>query len=159
MLSALQQGSLVHIIDKTKAIRYLVGEIISRTEPTADFGNMGMNAQLFFDLTVKVNDETYEFKHINSALSTANNGNVIISENKEGLIPIIDTILFNSRKVIAPENIEYHTNAVNECEEILKVLNPAFAKDKERETRIQNLEEKVSGIDTKLDKIFNLIKK
>ena len=59
MLSALQQGSLVHIIDKTKGIKYLVGEVISRTEPNPDYTNpnLGMTPQSFFDLSVKVGDE------------------------------------------------------------------------------------------------------
>lgn len=161
MLSALQQGSLVHIIDKTKGIKYLVGEVINRTEPSPDYTNpnLGLAPQSFFDLTVKVNDETYEFKHLNSTLTVANNGSVIVSENKEGLLPTVEAILYTSKKIIEPENIEYHTQAVAECESILKKLNPSFAKEKERDARIESLESKVSGMDDKLDKIFNLINK
>ena len=161
MLSALQQGSLVHIIDKTKGIKYLVGEVINRTEPNPDYTNPNLSIppQSFFDLSVKVGDEKYEFKHLNSTLTTANNGSIIISENKEGLLPIVESILYNSKKIIEPENIEYHTKAVADCETIMKKLNPTFAKEKERDARIENLESKVNGMDDKLDKIFNLINK
>lgn len=161
MLSALQQGSLVHIIDKTKGIKYLVGEVINRTEPNPDYTNpnLGMTLQSFFDLSVKVGDENYEFKHLNSTLTTANNGSITISENKEGLLPTVEAILCTSKKIIAPENIEYHTQAVADCESIMKKLNPTFAKEKERDARIESLENKVSGMDDKLDKIFNLINK
>lgn len=161
MLSALQQGSLVHIIDKTKGIKYLVGEVVNRTEPMADYTaqNVGLTGQMFFDLTVKVNEETYEFKHLNSTLTTANNGSIIISESKEGLIPTVEAILYTSKKIIEPENIEYHTQAVTDCEAIMKKLNPTFAKEKERDARIESLESKVNGMDDKLDKIFNLINK
>ena len=161
MLSALQQGSLIHIIDKTKGIKYLVGEVINSTEPNPDYTNpnLGMPSQSFFDLSVKVGDEKYEFKHLNSTLTTANNGSIIISENKEGLLPIVESILYNSKKIIEPENIEYHTKAVADCETIMKKLNPTFAKEKERDARIENLESKVNGMDDKLDKIFNLINK
>ena len=161
MLSALQQGSLVHIIDKTNGIKYLVGEVISRTEPNPDYTNqnLGIAPQSFFDLSVKVGDEKYEFKHLNSTLTTANNGSIIISENKEGLLPTVESILYSSKKIIEPENIEYHTKAVADCEAIIKKLNPTFAKEKERDARIESLESKVSGMDDKLDKIFNLINK
>ena len=161
MLSALQQGSLIHIIDKTKGIKYLVGEVINSTEPNPDYTNpnLSMPPQSFFDLSVKVGDEKYEFKHLNSTLTTANNGSIIISENKEGLLPIVESILYNSKKIIEPENIEYHTKAVADCETIMKKLNPTFAKEKERDARIENLESKVNGMDDKLDKIFNLINK
>ena len=157
MLSALQQGSLVHIIDKTKGIKYLVGEVINRTEPNLDYtnSNLGMTPQSFFDLSVKVGDEKYEFKH----LTTANNGSIVVSENKEGLLPTVEAILYTSKKIIEPENIEYHTQAVADCESIMKKLNPTFAKEKERDARIESLENKVSGMDDKLDKIFNLINK
>lgn len=159
MLSTLQQGSLVHIIDKTKGIKYLVGEIVSKSDAIADYSNpsLGLAAPMFFDLDVKVADETYQFKHLNSTLCVANNGNIVISETKEGLVPTVETILHNSKKVIEPENIQYHKEAVESCEDILKKLNPVFAKEKERDARIENLESKVSGIDDKLDKIFNLI--
>lgn len=159
MLSALQQGSLVYIIDKTKDIKYIIGEVVNMTEPIADYSNpnLGLTPPTFFDLTVKVEDENYEFKHLNSSLTVANNGNIIISETKEGLSPIVENILHSSKKVIDPENIEYHTKAVASCEDILKKLNPVFAREKERDTRIQNLEDKVDGMDDKLDKILNFI--
>ena len=90
-------------------------------------------------------------------LTTANNGSIIVSENKEGLLSTVEAILYTSKKIIEPENIEYHTQAVADCESIMKKLNPTFAKEKERDARIESLENKVSGMDDKLDKIFNLI--
>lgn len=159
MLSALRQGSIVHIIDKTSGIKYLVGEVINRTEPISDYTNQNMLApQMFFDLIVKVNSETYEFKHISSSLSLANNGNVIVSETKEGLIPIIEQILYISKKAIEEEAINAHKQAISSCEDILLKLNPSFAKEKERDNRIDSLENKFSGFEDKLDKLLNLLK-
>lgn len=160
MLSTLQQGSLVYIIDKTKNIKYSVGEIITKTEPKTEYNSSpvgGMNMVSYFDMSVKINNDTYDFKHIPSVntLVNYNNGNIIISETKEGLIPTIETLLHNSKQIV--NNIDYHKQAIVECEEILKELNPTFAKEKERDERIDSLEEKVGGIDEKLDKIFNLI--
>ena len=161
MLSALQQGSLVHIIDKTKGIKYLVGEVISHTEPNPDYTNpnLGMVPQSFFAFLFPLFYYSIFFKHLNSTLTTANNGSIIVSENKEGLLPTVESILYSSKKIIEPENIEYHTQAVADCEAIMKKLNPTFAKEKERDARIESLENKVSGMDDKLDKIFNLINK
>jgi hypothetical protein len=48
---------------------------------------------------------------------------------------------------------------VEECETILKQINPQFAKDKERDDRLQSLENRFDGVESKLDKIFDLIKK
>ena len=45
------------------------------------------------------------------------------------------------------------------CENILKQLNPQFAIDKERDERLSKLENKFDTLDSKLDKIFNLVQK
>lgn len=162
MLSALQQGNLVHIIDKTDGIKYSVGEIINKTEPKTEYGSspvegMGFNVPTYFDISVKVDETIYDFKHISTNVNIVNynNGNIVISETKEALIPIIDNIL-HTRKVHI-ENIDKYKNEVENCEDILKKLNPTFAKEKERDSRISNLEDKVENIDDKLDKILNLI--
>ena len=52
----------------------------------------------------------------------------------------------------------YKQNIID-YEEILKQLNPQFAKDKERDTRLNNLELKFEGVEDKIDKILNIISK
>lgn len=159
MLSALRQGSIVHIIDKTSGVKYLVGEVINRTEPMSDYTNPNLLApQMFFDLAVKVNGETYEFKHISSSVSLANNGDVMVSETKEGLIPIIEQTLYTSRKAIEEDTINAHKQAISSCEDILLKLNPTFAKEKERDSRIDNLETQFNCVSGKLDELLKLLK-
>ena len=69
----------------------------------------------------------------------------------------VESILDNSRKII--NNIDTYKQNITDCEEILKQLNPQFAKDKERDDRLFNLESRFDGVESKLDKIFDLIKK
>jgi len=57
------------------------------------------------------------------------------------------------------DNIETYKQNIVECEDILKQLNPQFAIDKERDERLSNLENRFDGVESKLDKIFNLIQK
>ena len=54
---------------------------------------------------------------------------------------------------------ELYKNNIDTCEQILSQLNPQFAKDKERDDRLFNLENRFDGVESKLDKIFNLINK
>ena len=54
------------------------------------------------------------------------------------------------------DNIETYKQNIVECEDILKQLNPQFAIDKERDERLSNLENRFDGVESKLDKIFNL---
>ena len=157
MLSSLRQGSLVHILDKTKGVKYIIGEVISRTEPISDYSNISITPQTFFDLSVKTTSDTYEFKHISSSLVFADNGDVVVSETKEALIPIIESTLYTSKKAIEEETINAHKENIICCEEILQKLNPAYAKEKERDARIDNLENKFTGVEDKLDKILTFI--
>ncbi len=154
MFSALSQGSSVYLLDKTSSPKFSRGEIIGVSQPK--FSNFN---QTTVDLKVKVNGEIQEFNNIPSinSYTTYNNGKVIISETKQGIQNEVESILQHSQSII--NNIDLYKQNVVDCEEILKELNPVFAKDKERDERLFNLESRFDGVESKLDKIFNLIQK
>ena len=111
------------------------------------------------DITVKVGDEQQEFKQVPSTLSIANFGtsNIVISETKEAMSQEVDSMLKASKQII--ESIPYHEKTIVACEEMLKELNPQFAKQKDQEEKISNLETKVGGIEDKLDDICSMLTK
>ena len=154
MFSALAQGSSVYILDKTSSPKYTIGEIVGVSQPKINF-----NGQSTVDLKVNVDNSIQEFSNLLSinSISTYNGGKIIISETKQGIQNEVESILDNSRKII--DNIDNYKKNIVDCEEILKQLNPQFAKDKERDDRLFNLESRFDGVESKLDKIFNLIQK
>nr|DAO79700.1 MAG TPA: hypothetical protein [Crassvirales sp.] len=111
------------------------------------------------DMKVKIDDIVTDYFNIpsNSSIVSYNGGKITISETKQGLQTEIETALENSKNIV--NNIEYYKTNIETYENILKEINPQFAKDKERDTQISNLEIKVSGIETKLDKILEAINK
>lgn len=153
MFSALSQGSSVYLLDKSSSPKYLVGEVVGVTQPKYNFG------QATVDLKIKIEDSVQEFNNLPSVNSfvTYNNGKLLISETKQGIQNEVETILANSKNIL--ENIDTYKQNVEDCESILKQLNPQFAKDKERDDRLLNLETRFDGVESKLDKIFDLIKK
>ena len=153
MFSALSQGSSIYLLDKTSSPKFVIGEVVGVTQPKYNFN------QATVDLKVKVDDSIQEFNNlpgINNII-TYNNGKVIISETKQGIQNEVETILTNSKNIL--DNVDIYKQNVEDCEKILKQLNPQFAKDKERDDRLQNLESRFDGVESKLDKIFELIKK
>ena len=80
-----------------------------------------------------------------------------ISETKQEIQNEVETILATSKTIL--DNIDSYKQNVEDCENILKQINPQFAKDKERDDRLENLENRFDGVESKLDKIFDLIKK
>lgn len=157
MFSALSQGSPIYILDKTSSPKYKVGEVIGVSYPKVNPYNM--NPQNTVDLKVKIDGETQEFSSIPSINSyiTYNNGKIVISETKQGIQNEVEAILQNSKQIL--DNIDNYKQNITDCEVILKQLNPQFAIDKERDERLSNLETRFDGVESKLDKIFNLIQK
>ena len=153
MFSALSQGSSIYLLDKTSSPKFIVGEVVGVTQPKYSF------SQATVDLKVKVDDSIQEFNNLPSInnIITYNNGKILISETKQGIQNEVEGILTNSRNIL--DNIDNYKQNIEDCENILKQLNPQFAKDKERDDRLQSLENRFDGVESKLDKIFDLIKK
>lgn len=153
MFSALRQGSVIYILEKGEMPTLKVGQVISVTQPTYNSNNYMIGSTV--DINAKVGNETLEFKNVPSSQSTANYNNAIITETKELMFNEVDNMLQNSKSII--DSVSYHESVLLSCEEILKDLNPRFAKEKERDEDISNLKTKIGGIESKMDKILNLL--
>lgn len=157
MFSALNQGSFVYILDKTKGIKFKIGEVIGTASTNQNNYPVNQIPNQPINLKVKVEDTVYDFNAISSSASlvTYDNGKFVISETKQGLQSEVYAILQNRKNII--ENIPQYKNEIVECETVLKDLNPEFAKDKERDERIDSLSTQVTNMQSTLDKIVNLI--
>ena len=157
MFSALSQGSPVYILDKTSSPKYNIGEVVGVSYPKSNPYNIG--PQNTVDIKIEIEGEVQEFSSIPSinSIVSYNNGKIIISETKQGIQNEVESILSNSKQIL--NNIDNYKKNVQDCEEILKQLNPQFAIDKERDERLSNLETRFDGFESKLDKIFNLVQK
>ena len=157
MFSALSQGSPIYILDKTSTPRYEVGEIIGVSYPKTNPYNI--TPQNTVDLKIKIGEDVQEFNSIPSInnIVSYNGGKIIISESKQGIQTEVENILQNSKQIL--NNIDTYRQNISNCENILKQLSPQFAVDKERDERLSNLENRFDGVESKLDKIFEIIKK
>lgn len=153
MFSSLTQGSIVYILDKQDRPKLKCGEVVGVS--ALKFQANGSTVDL------KINSEgiIQDYGNIpsNSSIVSYNNGKVTISETKQGLQNEVESTLQNSKNIV--NNIEVYKQNIIDYEEILKQLSPQFAKDKERDTRLNNLELKFEGVEDKIDKILNIISK
>lgn len=155
MFSALRQGSVVYILEKGENPVLKVGQVVSITQP--NYGsNFLMNGSTI-DINVKVNNQNMDFKNVPSSQSVANYNNAVITETKELMSNEVDNMLQSSRSIV--DSVTYHNNIITSCESILKELNPRFAREKERDEDINNLKDKMGGIESKMDKILVLLQK
>ena len=155
MFSALRQGSVVYILEKGENPVLKVGQVVSITQPNYS-SNFLMNGATI-DINVKVNNQNMDFKNVPASQSVVNYNNAVITETKELMSNEVDNMLQSSRSIV--DSVAYHNNIITSCESILKELNPRFAKEKERDEDINNLKDKMGGIESKMDEILGLLQK
>lgn len=154
MFSALNQGSLVYILDKTDKLNYSIGEVVGTTIP--QFATDGTN-QMVMNVKVKVGDVTTDFNNIpsNSSIVTYKGGKTIIAETKQQIQAEVESILHKANYTL--EHIEDIKVEAEQAENILKSIDTNYAKDKARDEEIASLKDKVSGVESKLDKILDIV--
>lgn len=154
MFSALNQGSLVYILDKTDKLKYSIGEVVGTTIP--QFATDGTN-QMVMNIKVKVCDVTTDFNNIpsNSSIVTYKGGKTIIAETKQQIQAEVESILHKANYTL--EHIEDIKDEAEQAESILKSIDTNYAKDKARDEEIASLKDKVSGVESKLDKILDIV--
>lgn len=156
MFSALRQGNIVYLLDKSNGLTLKSGQVITNSGANLMYA---ATPQTVINLTINVAGEHKEFNNIPAMQSSVNynNGNLILIDNKELAITEVENIVSSSKHIL--ENTSYYEKMVTDGEEVLKILNPQFAKDKARDEEIAQLKDKVGGMENKLDTIIGLLGK
>lgn len=154
MFSALRQGNVVYILDKSEGLSLKKGQVLSNTAANMVY-NLTPNSLL--TLTIEINGETKEFNNIPAMQSSIqyNNGTYIIIDNQELASTEVENIIKSSKEILS--NTEYYEKLVIDGENVLKLLNPQFAKDKARDDEFNALKEQVGGMENKLNTIIDLL--
>lgn len=154
MFSALNQGSTIYILDKTDGFKYKVGTVTSISAPRTNY-NASLNVQnpTVIDIKCQVDGINQEYNSVPSTYTQVsyNNGKIIISETQQGIQSEVEGILQSSKAIV--DNIDTYTNNITCCENILKQLNPQYAKDQEMSTRLDCLEHKIQTLIDMMDKV------
>lgn len=116
-----------------------------------------MNMETVVDITVVIDGNKKEYLGIPSNLSTHGYGNVVVSESKEAMVQEIDGMLQTSKQIV--DSVDYHKALISSYENILKQLNPSFAKEQERDDAIESLTAQVNSMKSEMSKILDLLTK
>lgn len=163
MFSGLRQGATLYILDKTEEPKLLIGsvETISAPHPAYKTYNPAVsfntNLQPVVDITASIGNEKKEFIGIPSGNIIHAHGDYVISETKEAMAQEVDSILQASRNIL--QNVDIHKKNISCCENILKELNPVYAKEQERDQAIDSLTEQVNDIKSTLSRLESILTK
>lgn len=160
MFSTLRKGASIYILDRSAKPEVKVGSIDNVTMPRPMYPtynpavSVGTNMQTVVDITVRLGDEKKEFS-VPSNLSIHTYGDYTLSENKEAMISEVDSLLQQSKDVI--DSVDKHKAAITAYEDILKTLNPVYAREQERESRIDSLSQQVGDMQSTLRRLESIL--
>ena len=158
MFSTLRQNSPIYVLDKKDSPVLKKGIIETVSPQRSRTGSFyGQPMDMIVDIRVNIDGTSQEFKNIPANLSIANDGNIVISETKEAMSTEVDSMLLISKQIL--ESVDYHKDVIEKCEQILKDLNPQFAKDKFQEEKINSLESRIGGVENTLGDIKDMLSK
>jgi len=163
MFSALRQGAPLYILEKGETPNIKIGQVESVTQPRPKYATynpaLGItgNMETIVDITVKINGDKKEYIGIPSNLSIHGYGDIVISESREAMISEVDGMLQTSKSIL--ESVDYHKKMVSMCEEMLKQLNPAYAKEQERDGAIDSLKNEVETLRKEISRMTHLLAK
>ena len=160
MFSALRQGSTIYILRKGEKPELRVGTVTAITDTIPKFGETpiyGQQMTTTVNITVKEDDSTMTFEKLDSGASIMSypNENTVVTSSREAMSGEVDSMIRTSQQIV--DSIPYHKSVLASCDSILRSLNPQFAKEKEREEKIVDLEKKVSGMEDTLSDIRNML--
>ena len=155
MFSGLRSNNVFYILEKGEKPCLKVGQVMSVSNPMPRLGAVPYTNDTYVDVSVKVGDEQMEFKQLPSALSIANSGSVVVSDNRESMLNEVDGMRRISEDVL--NSMDYHRSVVDACDGILVTLNPTIAKEKATEERMGAMEERMGGIEGTLTSIQEML--
>lgn len=157
MFGGLRQGSLLYMLTKTNdGAELKIGTVDNISNPAPKYGqNMYGQQEMCVDVRVKYNEELIELKQLQTHLNVMTQSNLVVSDSKEAMSAEVEAMQRTSRQIL--DSIPYHESVIEQCDVMLRELNPQFAKEKEQEEKIGVLESKMSNIEGTLVDIQTML--
>lgn len=154
MFSNLRQNSIFYILDKNNKPSLKIGKVIEAKTNPQYYGLANQE----IDIKIDVNGDSYEFKKIpvNLSIVSPSNG-IVISDNVDDMTREFESMIKISQQAI--DSIDYHRGVIDSKDEILSILNPKFAKEKEQENKLNSLEGRVGNMEQGIDDIKTMLSK
>lgn len=147
-----RQGNPLYILHKGNTPFCEVGSIVSVSPPRPEnpnFNMYGPQAKIVVDIKAKIGEDNVSFSNVLSDVTitdypTTNGEKLVVSCDLGALNTEINAMMQQSRQAL--DSIDYHKSVIEGCEKMLVILNPEFAREKERESEIANMRNEMSDL-------------
>lgn len=159
MFNNLGKNSVFYILDKNNEKPILKVGKVTDTKINPQF--YGLTNQEM-EISAVADGQEYIFKKIPTNLSIVSpSAGIVISDNPQDMINEYESMISVSEQAL--KMVDYNQAVVNSRDEIMSILNPRFAKEKEQENklnalegRVGNMEQGIGDIKTMLSKLINV---
>ena len=159
MFNNLGKNSVFYILDKNNEKPILKVGKITDTKINPQF--YGLTNQEM-EISAVADGQEYIFKKIPTNLSIVSpSAGIVISDNPQDMINENESMVSVSQQAL--KMVDYNKAVVDSRDEIMSILNPRFAKEKEQENklnalegRVGNMEQGIGDIKTMLSKLINV---
>lgn len=159
MFSNLAQGSILYGLETKDTIKAFTAPItsVSLPRPLLTQNTFGQMPVTVVDITATVNGEKREFKQVPGNTSIANFGQdaFILADSKESLNSYIESMLQNSRNIVA--SVDKHKALISQYEDAYKELNPSIAIGND-DSAVKALRNEVGELKAQIEKLIALNK-
>lgn len=104
MFGGLRQGNLLYILEKNaQGATLRVAQVESVSNPQPRYGQMNQfptQTDMVVDIKARHNEETLEFKQLNTSLSIANSGNLVLSDSEKAMSAEVEALMRTSKQAI-----------------------------------------------------------
>lgn len=158
MFSALRENNPIYLLVKGgKRPELRTGTVVGVSSPVPK-NAMQYPPETEVNITARFGEEQVSFDHLGANQSIAEyKPGVIISESREAMASEVEGMRRTSMMVI--ESQEYHQGVVEACDDMLKELNPRFAKEKENDERLDSMDRKIEALAKGMEDIKGLFMK
>lgn len=152
MFKNLSKGLQVYILEKKEKPKYIVGTVISVSEPRFQQpnGQYQVNERLV-DLTIKIDKETKTYT-VGENQTVAYSQDTTLSCTNDIINNELNSMIASSKEALA--NVDKYKMTIEECEQIIKQINPAFAQNLEQEKKLSNLESEVKELNNMIKQLL-----
>lgn len=159
MFGNLSKNQQVFVIDKREDGTLRIG-VIDEIKNPYQISSLGVAPAMPFDITVKYEDgatETFPQLQPNSAVATYNNGDVIVCDSRDVAMCEAEKINTYAKRHI--ELVPHFEKLISSSEQMLRRLNPSYAKQQQTDDEIRNLKEDVRNVTNTLSEMRDMMEK
>lgn len=157
MFQGVRQGSVLYILKKGENPVLETAQVVSVSNPYTPNNPQNIFAQAsVVDIQVNMKGENTTFKEM-PALSefTASPDGTVVADNPEAMLNEVRNLHRTSQQIV--DSAPHHEKLLPVYESFYDILDPNLAKEREKDKRLEFLENRVSGMEGTLSDIHQLL--